>query len=141
MTESMQYSDILRFIQELVQLRNKLMSPQATERDRMTYKLLQKTVEAYEKLKNDDNEIMAPIIHNAQREVLRMPYLFDRQIEKKEEEPKIQNIQNIQDLYKDEEQVLSDDEEVRQTHIISCDFLQKLYESKKYSATRIKQLD
>lgn len=138
MTESMPYGDILRFIQELVQLRNKLMSPQATERDLMTYKLLQKTVEAYDKLKNDDNEIMAPIIHNAQREVLRMPYLFDRQIEKKEEEPKIQN---MQDLYKDEEQVLSDDEEVRQMHIISCNFLQKLYESKKYNATKIKQLD
>ena len=134
MTESMPYGDILRFIQELVQLRNKLMSPQATERDLMTYKLLQKTVEAYDKLKNDDNEIMAPIIHNAQREVLRMPYLFDRQIEKKEEEPKIQN---MQDLYKDEEQVLSDDEEVRQMHIISCNFLQKLYESKKYIATSI----
>lgn len=134
MTESMPYGDILRFIQELVQLRNKLMSPQATERDLMTYKLLQKTVEAYDKLKNDDNEIMAPTIHNAQREVLRMPYLFDRQIEKKEEEPKIQN---MQDLYKDEEQVLSDDEEVRQMHIISCNFLQKLYESKKYIATSI----
>ena len=138
MTDSMPYSDILRFIQELVQLRNKLMSPQATERDLMTYKLLQKTVEAYEKLKNDDSEIMAPIIHNAQREALRMPYLFDRQLEKKEEAPKIQN---IQDLYNDEEQVLSDDEEVRQMHIISCNFLQKLYESKKYIATSIKQLD
>jgi len=138
MTDSMPYSDILRFIQELVQLRNKLMSPQATERDLMTYKLMQKTVEAYEKLKNDDSEIMAPIIHNAQREALRVPYLFDRQLEKKEEAPKIQN---IQDLYIDEEQVLSDDEEVRQMHIISCDFLQKLYESKKYIATSIKQLD
>lgn len=138
MTDSMPYSDILRFIQELVQLRNKLMSPQATERDLMTYKLLQKTVEAYEKLKNDDSEIMAPIIHNAQREALRVPYLFDRQLEKKEEAPKIQN---IQDLYNDEEQVLSDDEEVRQMHIISCNFLQKLYESKKYIATSIKQLD
>ena len=138
MTDSMPYSDILRFIQELVQLRNKLMSPQATERDLMTYKLLQKTVEAYEKLKNDDSEIMAPIIHNAQREALRVPYLFDRQLEKKEEAPKIQN---IQDLYNDEEQVLSDDEEVRQMNIISCNFLQKLYESKKYIATSIKQLD